>query len=127
MRILIADDNALIRRAIRSLLSGEANCDICGEASDSITALQKARELQPDLIILDISMPGTNGLDTANVIRKEFPHVKILIISQNDAEQLLPGVLLSGANGCVDKARMSVDLLAAIKNLQISGSSVTAS
>ena len=70
MRVLIADDNPLARRGIPRLLSGDKDLQVCGEASDSNETLQKAGELEPDLVLLDVSMPGMNGLDTARLLRE---------------------------------------------------------
>lgn len=117
MRLLIADDNQTVRRTLVAFVSRQEQCEVCGEAADSEQAIQKARELLPDLILLDVSMPGANGLDTARALRKEFPDVKILMLSQHDAAQLLPSSLEAGAQGCVDKARVATDLLPAIRNI----------
>jgi two-component system invasion response regulator UvrY len=73
-------------------------------------------ELSPDLILLDISMPGLNGLDTARLLRKQVPKATILIMSQNDAVRLLPSAVEAGAHGCVDKGRLGTDLLPAIES-----------
>ena len=118
MRILIADDNALVRRGILGLLAGQTSCEVCGEAVDSADAIQKANELQPDLILLDVSMPGTNGLETARILKQKLPRIKILIISQHDSQQMLPRSLEAGADGSVDKARLGSDLLPAIRELE---------
>jgi DNA-binding NarL/FixJ family response regulator len=117
MRVLIADDNTLVRHGIAKLLSGEKELDICGEASNSRETLQKADELVPDLILLDISMPGMSGLETTQLLRQKHPALKILIISQHDANHLLPRSLEAGADGCIDKARIATDLLPTLKNL----------
>ena len=118
MRILLVDDNDLVRSAIRGLLRKEANWEICGEASNGSQACEKTRELQPDLILLDNNMPGVTGFQTARLIRQENAHVTILILSQEDAIQILPTALQSGANGCVDKSRMSTDLISTLKKVQ---------
>jgi DNA-binding NarL/FixJ family response regulator len=73
MRILIADDNDLVRRGLIRLLSAETGWTVCGEARDGFEALQKARELLPDLILLDLRMPGMNGLDATRRLRLELP------------------------------------------------------
>ena len=117
MRILIADDSSLVRRGIAKLLSGDADLEICGEAADSNETLQKVDELRPDLILLDVSMPGMNGLDTAQLLRQNLPALKILIISQHDPKQLLPRSLEVGAHDCVDKARLFTDLLPTLRSL----------
>ena len=118
MRVLIADDNEFVRRGIVGLLAEENSIDICGEASDSTEVIQKATELSPDLILLDVSMPGTDGLQAAGLLKEKLPVVKILIISQHDAKQMLPRALEAGAVGCVDKARLAIDLLPTIRGLQ---------
>jgi DNA-binding NarL/FixJ family response regulator len=118
MRILIADDNQFIRRGIVGLLAHEEGIEVCGEASNSAEAIQKATELQPDMILLDISMPGGNGLETARVLKQKSPQTKILIVSQHDPKQLLSPSIEVGASGCVDKARLAIDLLPTIRGLE---------
>jgi DNA-binding NarL/FixJ family response regulator len=98
MRILIADDSDLVRRGVGEILSSETNWEVCGEARDGSEALRKARELLPDLILLDISMPAINGLEVARLLRQEVPKVKILVISQHDPIQLLPRVIEAGGD-----------------------------
>ena len=117
MRVLIADDNELVRRGIAKLLSSDEELEVCGEASNSSETLQKADELMPDLIPLDVSMRGMNGLETAQLLRQKRPALKILIISQHDRNQLLPRALEAGAHGCIDKARIATDLLPTLRNL----------
>ena len=118
MRILIADDNERIRRGVRGILSSEANCEVCGEAVDGADALRKARELSPDVILLDVSMPGSDGLETARLLRRELVKIKIIIMSQHDPAQLLPRAIEAGAHACVDKSRLDADLLATIQSIE---------
>ena len=117
MRILIADDNQLIRRGVAGLLAQQDGWEVCGEASDSAEALEKASVLRPDLILLDVSMPGLSGLETTRVLKQKFPQTKILIITQHDPVQMLPHAREMGASGCIDKARLAIDLLPAIRAL----------
>lgn len=123
MRILIADDNELVRRGVRELLSSESSWQVCGEAIDGAEALRKARELLPDLILLDISMPDMNGLEAARLLREALPKVKIVIISQHDPIQLLAGAIAAGAHACVDKSLLGTDLVPAIRSIEDAGCS----
>ncbi|MGA8231837.1 MAG: response regulator transcription factor [Candidatus Acidiferrales bacterium] len=116
LRILIADDSAPVRRGITALLLANAGWEICGEAADGPEALQKTVELKPDLVLLDISMPGISGLDAARMIRESVPGTRILIMSQHDTAHMLPGVLDAGAQGCIDKGSLSIDLFPAIES-----------
>jgi two-component system, NarL family, response regulator NreC len=118
MRILIADDNQLVRRGVAEILASLADCDVCGEASNGLEAFQKSLEMRPDLVLLDISMPGTNGLETARLLRQEIPEIKILIMSHHDPVHLLPSILEAGAYSCLDKSRIASDLPATIKSFR---------
>jgi DNA-binding NarL/FixJ family response regulator len=118
MRILIADDNAMIRRGISRLLASEPECTVCGESVDGATTIEQTRALNPDVVLLDVSLPDASGLDVARNLRAEFPTVKIILVSQNDAVQLQRGVDSSGADACVDKSELANALIPAIKSLQ---------
>ena len=127
MRILIADDHHLVRRGVGDLLAREEGWEICGEASDATQAFEKASELIPDLILLDISMPDGSGLEIARRIRQKIPRVKILMMSHHDPTQFSQSAIASGANGCIDKARLALDLIGMIKNLQAPDRSLSGS
>jgi len=118
MRILIADDSDIVRRGVKALLSVESDWTVCGEARDGAEALQKARELLPDVVLLDISMPGVSGLEVARRLRLEQPNAKLVVISQHDPSLMLPRVFEVGGDACLDKGRLAVDLVATIKNLK---------
>jgi DNA-binding NarL/FixJ family response regulator len=117
MRILVADDNAGVRRGVLDILATDRNYEVCGEAIDGRDAIQKAKDLIPDLVLLDISMPGLNGLEVARLLREEIPVTAIVIISQNDPTLLLPSAREAGAWACVDKSRLGTDLLRTIASL----------
>lgn len=116
MRILIADDNALVRTSMAEFLC-ENGWEVCGEASNGTEAIEQARTLRPDVMLLDISMPGTNGLEVAASLRRELPALKIVIVSHNDFDQLLPDAPQELADAFVDKARLGTDLLPVISKL----------
>jgi DNA-binding NarL/FixJ family response regulator len=116
MRILIADDNFRLREGIRSMLS-EANHEVCGEAADTDETVRLASELRPDLILLDISMPGAGGLEAARQIRHVLPDTKILVMSHHDPVHISGPAIEAGAQGCIDKGRLGPDLLREIERI----------
>ena len=122
MDILIADDHELFRRGLRNLLESHTEWHVCGEASDGREAVEKACALDPDVILLDVSMPEMNGLDAARLIRKRSPRSQILMISQNDPALIAKTALEAGAKGFIQKSRISQDLAKAIQ--AISGDSL---
>jgi two-component system, NarL family, response regulator NreC len=115
--VLIADDHQSVRRGIVGLLSGAPSVEVCGEVANSAEILGKVAELQPDLVLLDVSMPGTNGLEVARLLRQRSPLTKIIILSQHDPQHLRPRALEAGADGCVDKAQIVSELLPALQAL----------
>jgi signal transduction histidine kinase len=117
LRILIADDHEIVRSGLRVLLTSRAGWELCGEAVDGLDACQKARELQPDVVILDVSMPRLNGLEVARTIRQEQPRLPIVILSQHDPADMRPRALEAGADCYVSKQDVARDLLASIEEL----------
>lgn len=103
-RILIADDSAAVRAQVRALLEDRKDLEVCGEACDGAEAIERTKELQPDLVVLDISMPVVDGFEAARVIHKFFPNVRILIFSVHKSNQLIKEALAIGAVGYVPKS-----------------------
>ncbi len=114
-RILIVDDHAVVRGGIRSLLSPRPEWMVCGEAVDGADAVDKARALQPDLVIMDISMPRMDGLEATRILRKELPAPKVILISQNDPNIADRQARAVDAAGYVAKSKLSLDLLPLIE------------
>jgi len=115
MDILIADDHELFRRGLRTLLESHSDWHVCGEASDGREAVEKAGALDPDVVLLDVSMPEMNGLDAARLIRKQSPRSQILMISQNDPALIEKVAFDAGANGFIQKSKISQELVKAIQ------------
>jgi two-component system nitrate/nitrite response regulator NarL len=118
LRILIADDSEMVRKGIIAILQCHARWDVCGEAADGVDAIEKAKSLRPDVILLDISMPSKNGLEAALMIRQELREAKILVVTLNDPAMTLPSARAAGADGCVGKDRLTTDLVAAIEEFE---------
>ena len=97
LRTLIVEDHEGLRALLRSLLKNEIQCVVIGEASDGLQAVQRAQELQPDLILLDLSLPKLNGMEAGRRIRKISPHSKILFLSQEPDPEIVQSALRLGA------------------------------
>ena len=117
MRILVADDSDTVRRGVVGLLATEKSLEVCGEVANGADCLVRARELRPELILLDISMPGLNGLEVASQLRREFPDIKILILSHHDPIVMEASTRAAGADGCVDKSKLGTELLPKVRTL----------
>jgi DNA-binding NarL/FixJ family response regulator len=116
-RILVVDDHEPVRRSIQTLLGGREGWVVCGEASDGIQAVEEAKSLRPDLIIMDVSMPNMNGLDAARIILREISASRILIISQNDPAIIRRQAVEVRAHGFLEKSNIQRDLIAAVEGI----------
>jgi two-component system nitrate/nitrite response regulator NarL len=102
-KVLIVDDHALLRQGVRNTIESEEDFEVVGEAEDGAQALAKAKELKPDLILMDISMPHGNGLEALSAIKKELPDVKIIMLTVHDKDENLLEAIKRGAEGFLSK------------------------
>ena len=115
VRVLIADDHTLVRHGIRSLLALVADIEVVGEAANGKEALEKTRELAPDVVLMDLAMPIMGGLEATRRIRKEFPGTKVLALTQYDDSEYVIPVIEAGARGFVSKMAAFSELASAIQ------------
>lgn len=114
-RVLLADDHPVVRRGLRALLASQPGVEICGEAANGAQAVALARERKPDLVLLDLSMPETNGLDALRALRAEELPPEIVVLTMHFSDELAREVLRAGALGYVLKSDADADLLAAVE------------
>jgi DNA-binding NarL/FixJ family response regulator len=116
-RLLIVDDHEIFRRGLRALLEPCSEWQICGEAVDGMDAVEQCKNLKPDIVVLDVSMPRLNGLEAARLIRKEKPEPQIVMITQHDSPQIRSAALEAGARAFVTKSAVGSELVSALRNL----------
>jgi two-component system response regulator NreC len=115
IRIFIVDDHALIRSGLRSLLEQQTGLIVVGDADDGAKALQKSFELQPDLVLMDISLPDMSGIEITRRMREILPDVMVLILTVHEDESLLRAAMRAGASGYVLKRAADAEILRAIQ------------
>jgi DNA-binding NarL/FixJ family response regulator len=106
-RILIADDNANVRRGLRGVIQHHEDWDVCGEAVDGRDAIARVRELHPDILLLDLAMPGMNGFDTARELAKQEPGLQILLCTVQLSTFVVREAEKMGIQGAVSKSKVS--------------------
>jgi len=115
IRILVVDDHAIMRDGIRALLNLRDDIEIVGEASEGNEAIEKAEELAPDVVVMDIAMPGMDGLEATRRITKKNPKVKVLVLSQHDNKEYILSAIKAGVVGYVPKRALGLELVSAIR------------
>jgi two-component system, NarL family, response regulator NreC len=114
-RIVVADDHDVVRKGVRLILSDRPEWEVVAEAKDGNEAIDTVRALQPDLLVLDISMPGKGGLQVLGELAKDETNVKVLVLTMHESKELVELVARLGAAGCVNKTSAGRDLLRAIE------------
>lgn len=117
-RIVVADDHAVVRRGLRSLLETQPGIEVCSEASTGAEALELVNSLKPDLVVLDLTMPEMNGLDVTRAIREASPSTAVLVLTMHFSEELAREALRAGALAYVLKSDADSELLAAIDHVR---------
>ncbi|HUY98747.1 MAG TPA: response regulator transcription factor [Thermomicrobiaceae bacterium] len=116
LRVVVVDDHTLIRQGIVGLLDNQADIDVVGQAGDAQEAMRAVADLSPDVVLMDVTMPGASGLEATGEIRARFPTVQVVILTIHDREDYLFRALRAGALGYVLKGADVQDLLAAVRS-----------
>jgi DNA-binding NarL/FixJ family response regulator len=114
IKLLLVDDHPVVRKGISSCLARHEHLQIVGEAADGVEALKKARELMPDIVLMDIDMPEKDGLEVTELLRKELPKIKVLVLSMHSNTDYVMRIIQSGASGYILKEAPTEDLVRAI-------------
>ncbi len=118
IRLVVVDDHEIARRGIRSVLAEEPGISVVGELANGEDAIETVRKLHPDVVLLDISLPGMSGIEAAHSIHQISPQSRIIFVSQHDSPLLAKDAFLTGASGYVVKSDAGLDLLPAIEAVQ---------
>jgi two-component system, NarL family, nitrate/nitrite response regulator NarL len=115
IKVIIADDHSMVREGLRSILAGKENIIVIGEASDGFEVINMAKELSPDIILMDISMPVMNGIEATKILHKELSKVKVIILSMHNNKEYVLQSIKAGAKGYVLKNNSSSELVQSIE------------
>ena len=117
LKLLLADDHEIVRQGLRAMLEAQRDCQVVGEAADGRQAVTMTKELNPDVVILDIGMPSLNGLEATRQILKMRPQTKVLILTMHESDSVIREVLDAGARGYILKNAMDLELGAAVRRV----------
>jgi DNA-binding NarL/FixJ family response regulator len=115
IRVLLVDDHAILREGLRALLSHYDDVEVIGEAQDGNEAVAFVDQLRPDIVLMDVAMPGMGGLEATRLIRQQYPQTRVLVLTQYDDFQYIQSLLQAGASGYVTKRALGTDLIAALQ------------
>ncbi len=122
IRVLLVDDHKIVREGIRSLLEKQSDIEVIAEAGDGRTALRKAQEMSPDIVIMDVAMPEQNGIETTRQIIAKNPNIKVIVLSMYSNKRFIEEMLSAGASGYLLKECVFEELVHAIQNVASGGS-----
>ena len=117
LRLLVADDHAVVRKGLCAILQKQPDWVIAGEASDGRQAVELAEKVRPDVAVIDVTMPVLNGIEATRYIVKKLPHVKVLVLTMHDSEEVMREVIEAGAHGYLLKSDAGTDIVHAIRSL----------
>jgi len=117
IRVLIADDHAIVRDGLKAILDAQPDIEVVAEATEGQQAAQQAAQIRPDMVIMDVTMPGMNGLEATRLIKSDNPDVKVLILTMHDNDQYFFQTLQAGASGYFVKGGSSNELVGAIRTV----------
>jgi len=126
IRVVLADDHTIVREGLKQLLSSTPDISVVGEAVDGFEALQRVRELDFDVLVLDLSMPGKSGMDLIKQSRSERPGVRIVVLSMHQEHQYAVRAIRAGASGYLTKESASAQLVSAIRKVAAGGAFISA-
>jgi len=121
MRILIADDHAIVRQGLKSLIESHGDMEVVGEAEDGQTAVRLAQELSPDVIVMDVTMPDMNGVEATRQVRQQNPNIKVVVLSMHPDKHIVRESLRAGALGYVLKSYLFDELYRALQAAATNG------
>lgn len=125
IRIVIADDHAIVREGIKRIVAAGEDMEVVGEAADGTEVMQRVRELDFDLLVLDLSMPGRSGMELIKLVRAEKPRLRVLVLSMHQELQYAVRAIKSGASGYLTKESAPAELLQALRKIAGGGAYVT--
>jgi DNA-binding NarL/FixJ family response regulator len=115
IRVLLAEDHTIVRKGLRALLADEPDIEVIAEAEDGREAVQMAQQSLPDVVLMDLSMPGLNGLEATRQIKRRVPEVKVLVLTRHANEEYVFQILRAGASGYVVKKAAPAELVSAVR------------
>lgn len=117
IRILVADDHAMVRSGLRALLAAQPDLEVVGEADDGVTVVNQCHRLQPEVVVMDLSMPGRGGISATEELRQVLPDIRVVVLTMHDDEAYVRTARLAGAWGFVLKKSLATELIRAIRDV----------
>ena len=117
VKVMLVDDHILVLEGIRERLEQEKGIDVVGQATDGLEALERVKDLKPDVIMMDVSMPNMNGIETTKIFQERYPDLKVLILSMHDNREYISQLMFHGAKGYILKDVSVEEMVSAIRTV----------